>query len=98
MTSAIDGIWDQSDGSKMKNCASSIARPNQDCNCFAKNAARKFFSTVQTFDQESKEADEIVALLADSSNGWTEILDSDANGTRRTADAISAFNSEGKVV
>jgi hypothetical protein len=98
MTTAIDAVWNQTDGSSMSNCASSISQPNMDCNCFLKNAARGFFSATQAFDDPSKDADAIVGLLADTSNGWTEIADSDGTGTQRTADAIAAFNTDNKVV
>lgn len=98
MAAAIDTVWDQADGSNMSNCANSISRPNMDCNCFLKNAARGFFSATQAFDDPTKDADAIVGILADASNGWTEIPDSDGAGTQRTADAIAAFNTDNKVV
>jgi hypothetical protein len=97
-TTAIDAVWDQSDSSGMSNCAVGTPQPNRDCNCFLKNAARGFFSSVQAFDDASKVADDIIGILADSSNGWTEIADSGGDGTQRTADAISAFNIDRKIV
>jgi hypothetical protein len=98
VTTAIDAVWDQSDGSAMSNCAANISQPNQDCNCFLKNAARGFFSSVQAFDDANKLADDIIGILADSSNGWTEIADSSGDGVQRTADAIAAFGTSNKIV
>jgi hypothetical protein len=98
MTTTIDAVWDQADNSQATNCASGIARPNRDCNCFLKNAARSFFSGTQAFDNASKNADQIIGLLADSSNGWTEIANTGGDGAQRTADAIAAFNDDHKVV
>jgi hypothetical protein len=98
ITAAVNAVWDQPDNTKISNCAASTPRPNEDCNCFLKNAVRAFFSTAQAFDDATKDADAIVDILADTTNGWTEIPDSDGGGTQRTADAIAAFNSDGKLV
>lgn len=98
MTMAVDAVWDQPNNTQASNCAAFTERPNRDCNCFVKNAVRGFFRTTQAFDKTDTDADSVVDILSDPANGWIEVPNPDGDGTLRTADAIVAFNSKGKVV
>jgi hypothetical protein len=91
ITAAINAVWDQSDGSQMSNCAVTVPRPNQDCNCFVKNAVRGFFSSSQPFDGPDQKADAIIDILT-TANGWSEIPDAGDGGTQRSLDAIAAVD------
>lgn len=98
MTKHIDDVWDQPDDTQMSNCAAGATRPSDDCNCFLKNAARGFFSATEAFDDATLKVDAIIKILSKAANGWTEIPNAGGDGKQRTADAITAFNTDQKVV